>query len=1683
LWKSKNNSVKNCTCYYNGDYGISIGGDCYNNSIINNTCVGSDMWGIRLSDNANYNHISGNRVETNSYAISISESYNNIVKENYCTGGSSGVSLYKSNYNSIENNTIERHNYAGIRLDGSDSNRITGNHIRDCSFYGIRLVSTEYNSIAYNTITGNRIGISTEYYVREYDIHHNSFYGNVEFGLYADEGTAAVVNAALNWWGHDSGPYHPSENPTGEGDNVSDKVEFVPWLTEGKPPEPGELSGTVRDIHGSPLQKVHIRITCGGGLYREGFTNENGFYEIRDIPLVECYWNITVSKDGYKDSKVSRAIDEDSVQDFTLYPVDIFYVDDDAPHGGNGTMQHPFNKIQSAIDAASAAHAGADDAGAVICVWEGVYYENVVVDRTVSLIGNGSHVTIIDAGGNGHGIRIYADNVEIRGFTIRNSGPNHAGILAKKSNIFLADNVIEECGDGIVFSGMAPALKDWNRTFGGSNIEYGYELIPTSDGNFVMVGNTNSYGAGSRDFWLVKFDVHGSEIWNRTFGGDSNDYGRSVVETADGGFLLGGYTHSFGKYADIWVIKTDSEGNPRWDRTFGGEGLDDGFDKTYSVLETADGNFLIGGISSSQGTGGYDAWLIKLDKSGKTMWDGIYGYGNATDHLYQVLETGDGGFVIAGDTKWQAGNYYSAWAIRTDPNGTEIWNRTFDRGTYTRFHAVEETPDGFIFTGSTMAHSAGKEDVWLVKLNHNGTECWNRSYGGQDSDYAEAITKLADGGFVIAAVTQSFGDSSGDTWLLKVDETGVLEWDARYGGDRTEYISSVLETPDGSLMISGTTMSEPPHDWDAWVIKTRGKAESIVPSSNNTIRDCTVTGGSGSGIRLENTVDSWISDCAISNNRIGISLLGSSRYNTVQYSNIYSNTEYGISASGNDACAINARYNWWGDDSGPYHPVNNTGGKGDNVTDYVDFNPWIGKEEEPGERTTWYVDDDAPPGGNGSKERPFNKIQHAIDSASAGATIYVWEGIYYEKVVVDKSVNLIGNGSKYCIINSTGNPYAIGIEADQVNLSGFGVVGIQNKEDWGIWVGSDNNRIFENDISGNYHGIYIRHQNLWVPSCRNLISDNTFSGNLIGIILDYSEHNMISNNTFLNTGGGIHLADCRYDTLIGNNMTTGGICLWGDSVEHWNTHSIDASNIVNGKSVAYYKNRTGISVPSGAGQVILANCSSMLLEDMVFSDCWAGILVGHSSDITITNITGSNNLATIFLSHSDHCTITNNSCTNDWEDGITLRDSDYNFVYRNNCSNGIGGIDLKDSDYNTLMKNTCFRNNYSGISLRRSRHNIISYNDCSSNGRGFDLCLSSFNTFTNNTCSANEGQGMRLDRSRNNTFNHNNFSSNKNYAIFLEGSDSNTFLHNTIYENGMGIYLEDSSSDNAAHYNSIFNNVDFGIDASNNSGYTINVTLNYWGDDSGPYHPTKNPTGKGDNVTDFVDFDPWLETDEGDDGDSADDTGETDWGYMTSYILLGLGLFLIGNLAILFYAAHCPEALIEPFWLKRHSARYASWLRYRLLHLFLPLYTRINEKKIEKDIRQQNIRGRIYQHIKEKPGVNFSEIRKEMNISNGTTIYHLTVLQREGFIRSAMGGNRKQFWVKSEFPGSESAALTELQRNIVALLDKNGKMSRSDILEKLGVSRSTLDENLKRLAENGTINVEKEGKSNFCSLK
>jgi PGF-CTERM protein len=541
--------------------------------------------------------------------------------------------------------------------------------------------------------------------------------------------------------------------------------------------------------------------------------------------------------------------------------------------------------------------------------------------------------------------------------------------------------------------------EQWNNTYGGYYGDGVYSLQQTHDHGYIIAGMTNSFGASHNDFLLVKTDSNGTEQWYRTFGGVSHELFPIVRLSPDGGYILGGITLSFDDY---WLIKTDEDGNVQWDRTFEGSGLDsfqqtpdggyiikgdfydpyktwlvkktliktdsngneqwdiriegdeldsvlqtenggyilagtkdsklllvklmaerptplaqftydlgypganktisfdasvshdpyrnityyqwdmgdgsyvnttqrtvthsydeggnysvnltvtsnngdmssitreitvqqseppimrwnktfggDGDDRVYSLMHTSDGGYILAGYSYYIDERHFDARLVKTDANGNMQWQRNI-KGNDSIEAHSAMQTSDDGYIIAGSTGIYYG-IYDFWLVKIDAEGTEQWNRTFEKGTFSsdRVKSVLETSDGgYLIAGSSSACNnwTCPDDVWLVKTDAEGTEQWNRTFGGDSSDQLYSLQQTFDGGYILGGDTRSFGTGSSDFWLVKIDNNGIELWNRTFGGANHESAHSVQQTSDGGFIMAGVTGST--YSYDCWLVKT-----------------------------------------------------------------------------------------------------------------------------------------------------------------------------------------------------------------------------------------------------------------------------------------------------------------------------------------------------------------------------------------------------------------------------------------------------------------------------------------------------------------------------------------------------------------------------------------------------------------------------------------------------------------------------------------------------------------------------------------------------------------------------------------------------------------------------------------------------------------------------------------------
>jgi hypothetical protein len=494
--------------------------------------------------------------------------------------------------------------------------------------------------------------------------------------------------------------------------------------------------------------------------------------------------------------------------------------------------------------------------------------------------------------------------------------------------------------------------EQWNKTFKGTP-RYGANTIQqTFDGGYIIGGNTDSWGVCHSDFWLMKTDAKGNEQWNWTSGGSNHDWIKSVRQTADGSYILRGWTLSYDD--DFWLIKIDSRGNMLWIKTFkdiesfqqtsdagyilagnkdsdfmliklekepinttalftynpkhpgveqmitfnaslsydpdekitnyqwnfgdgntlnatektiyhsyASKGMYNvtvtvknnntamhstnrkvtvqqitppqmewkqtiggiGFDNANSVQQTCDGGYISAGRTGSYGSGGGDFWLVKTDSNGKEQWNRTFG-GTDYDYAHSVMQTLDGGYILAGNTWSYDAGESDVWLVKNDAHGYEQWNMTFGGINDDSAYSVSQSAEGgYILAGETCSYGAGRSDVWLVKTDSKGYEQWNKTFGGINDDQAKSVRQTSDGGYILAGKTGSFGLDWSDVWLIKIDTNGNMQWNQTFGGNGGDWAESIQQTSDGGFIIAGTTTSYGAGHFDFWLIKTDSKGK------------------------------------------------------------------------------------------------------------------------------------------------------------------------------------------------------------------------------------------------------------------------------------------------------------------------------------------------------------------------------------------------------------------------------------------------------------------------------------------------------------------------------------------------------------------------------------------------------------------------------------------------------------------------------------------------------------------------------------------------------------------------------------------------------------------------------------------------------------------------------------------
>lgn len=387
------------------------------------------------------------------------------------------------------------------------------------------------------------------------------------------------------------------------------------------------------------------------------------------------------------------------------------------------------------------------------------------------------------------------------------------------------------------------------KTWGGSKNESAQAVTKTSDGGYAILGYTQSNDGDVRnksnesyDYWLLKFDARNQLQWQKTYGGSDDDRGFDLIQTSDGGFAMLGKSKSNdldvsenSGFDDFWVSKLDSNGSISWEYSYGFAGSD----TPNSIIQTRDNGYLLTGVldvSASNGQGdrhaavrqrhaGGDYWAVKLNSSGVREWSNYYG-GSFTDTAYDAIQTQDNGYIIIGssdsndvDISNSKGGY-DFWVVKISNTGSLVWEKTFGGSEIDEARAITSSNDGnYLIVGDTrsddlnISQNAGAADLWLIKITPEGTLLWEKTIGGTNFDVGRSVSKTQDNGFLISGSSRSSDGNLttnkglNDAWVLKIDSGGNIKWHKSIGGSETDFFYDSVELNDQTIVAVGNSNS------------------------------------------------------------------------------------------------------------------------------------------------------------------------------------------------------------------------------------------------------------------------------------------------------------------------------------------------------------------------------------------------------------------------------------------------------------------------------------------------------------------------------------------------------------------------------------------------------------------------------------------------------------------------------------------------------------------------------------------------------------------------------------------------------------------------------------------------------------------------------------------------------------
>jgi len=339
---------------------------------------------------------------------------------------------------------------------------------------------------------------------------------------------------------------------------------------------------------------------------------------------------------------------------------------------------------------------------------------------------------------------------------------------------------------------------EWERMYGGASMENCMSLIPSMHGGFLLSGFSFSFGAsvGASDFWLVKIDEQGDSLWSHTYGGRDMEYCFAVRELQNGELALAGWTQTFAEYGyDAWLVRADENGDSLWSRTYS---WDFSTDLCQDMTITNNEEFVLAGTSWSAGDpgGNEDGTIVRIDNRGDTLWTSRF-FGHSWSEFRSVIPVHAGGYILAGakDSDF--------WLVRINEIGEALWDRTYGDDNIQECESVVETPDGgFLLLGRNQSAVSGDSWMYVLRTDGEGDPLWNRRYG-RGYEWGQKVIALGDGGFLLGGGTNDLESRSELYYLVRIDEDGDSLWSMGLGVAGSHVFKSMIQTEDGGYLLGG----------------------------------------------------------------------------------------------------------------------------------------------------------------------------------------------------------------------------------------------------------------------------------------------------------------------------------------------------------------------------------------------------------------------------------------------------------------------------------------------------------------------------------------------------------------------------------------------------------------------------------------------------------------------------------------------------------------------------------------------------------------------------------------------------------------------------------------------------------------------------------------------------------------